>query len=176
MQAIADTCFIVVWSKYSKSHILEEVFNTIYIPVEALQEIKSENVRSFVSKLLTRKGRLYVPIPEVYREAEELVFKVNQLGLGVHIELPESICLVVGKRRGLVVLTENLGAVAIPHILETYELVQVWRSLEIIYEACKREILKQKSSSTFIRLIKEFETETGHKFRRSEVLKYVRRL
>jgi len=141
-----------------------------------LVETKSPETRSFVSRILLRNGRLYTPTPETYREAEELIISVDRLGIGVHIEMPEALCLVFAKKRLAVVLSENLGAYAVPHLIDNFSEVKVWRSIEVIYEAARREVLKVYDEKSFIEEIKIFERETGHLIRRKEVVKYAEKL
>lgn len=88
----------------------------------------------------------------------------------------EAICLVFGKKWSAIVLTENIGAYAVPHLLDEYKEVKVWRSIEVLYEASAKSLLNVNNMNNFIKEIEVFEKETGHFIRRKEVAKYARKL
>jgi len=63
------------------------------------------------------------------------------LGRLPSVDYPEAFCLVVGRRRGYVVLTENRGALIAADLLPAYRGVAVWRSFEVLWELVQRGLL-----------------------------------
>ncbi len=131
--AIADTSFIIDWVRYSKSELLFKVFDVVYIPESVLAEIRSESSLLWISKGL-EEGRLAIlpDLPDVSREALNLVARSRRFPVRP-VDYPEAFCMVVGKRLGLAVLTENGGAVALRDYDPDYSDVEVWRGIDVLY-------------------------------------------
>ncbi len=177
--AIADTCFLIDWARYRKRDILFNLFDAVFVPEEVISEIRSENTIAWISRLLAEdKLSLYTTTPDEVEEARRLIEISRTKPQMPSIDLPEAICLVVGRRRGYVVLTENRGALLAPLFLEEFKGVTVWRSLEVIFMAIKRGIMEPDCNNVY-RPFKEYSEDTLHIFPRkalNKVLEEVREL
>ena len=109
VDAIADTSFIIDWVRYSKNKLLFKVFDVVYVLESVLAEIRSEGSLLWISKGLEGGKLAILPeLPDISREALNLVAKSRRFPVRP-VDYPEAFCMVVGKRLGLVVLTENGG-------------------------------------------------------------------
>jgi len=137
VDAIADTSFIIDWVRYSKNKLLFKVFDVVYVPENVLAEIRSEGSLLWVSKGLEGGKLAILPeLPDISREALNLVAKSRRFPVRP-MDYPEAFCMVVGKRLGLVVLTENGGAVALKDYDPEYSGVRVWRGIDVLYALWK---------------------------------------
>jgi predicted nucleic acid-binding protein len=171
--AIADTCFLIDWAYWRYRDVLFKLFQTVFIPEAVLKEVKSENTLEWIaSNLASGNLALYTETPDVIELAVRIVEKSRTTPGLRGVDMPEAICLAVGKLRGYVVLTENRGALIAVNILEELSDVIVWRSLEVIREAIKRRIIAGEPEYIF----KLYEDETGHRFPRSELEGVIREL
>ena len=66
------------------------------------------------------------------------------------LDMPEAVCLIIGKNFNFVVLTENRGALMMAEALPDLSGVKVWRALEVLKECMKRDSIK---SSAMLRAI-----------------------
>ncbi|MGB9730169.1 MAG: hypothetical protein ACP5GU_08175 [Thermoprotei archaeon] len=131
--AIADTCFLIDWAKYRRRDLLFKLFNVVYVTESVIREIKSEDTISWISGMLAAgKLALYTETNDEINEARELMDKTRAVPIMIHVDLPEALCLVIGKRRGYTVLTENRGAIMSTEFIDKYKDVVVWRALEIL--------------------------------------------
>jgi len=169
--AVADTCFIIDWARYTRSRVLFQVFDRVLVPRQVLDEVRREPTVAFVAEGLAR-GHLayYEPTPDALREADELVLKSLSTPSLRRVDLPEAVCLVMGRRLGFVVLTENLGAIALARSLDEYRGVEVWRSIDVLREAFRRRLLTGDPREE----VERFSRETKHVFREEEVEEVVR--
>jgi len=164
--AVADTCFIIDWARYSNRHVLFKVFNRVLIPRQVLDEVRSEATIDFLATGLAEGGLVYYePTPEVIVEADELVREILAKPALRRVELPEAVCLVMGRRYGYIVLTENLGALMAVKGLARLKGVTVWRTLEVLAQAFKQGYLK----GDFKAEVAKFSRETMHIFREEDV-------
>jgi len=171
LMAIADTCFIIDWARYSRREILQQLFDRVLIPRQVLDEVRAEATVSFIASGLARGWLAYYePTIEVVREADDLVRRALATPGLRRIDLPEAVCLVLGRLMGLVVLTENLGALALARRLPELRGVEVWRSLEVLKEALRRGLLSGNPRDE----VERFSRETRHVFREEEVEEVVR--
>jgi len=170
MIAVSDTCFLIDWARFSLRDCIFSLFNKILIPKQVLDEIASSTTVDFLSNYMAR-GKLvyYEPTQDLMREADELVRKSIELSYLRRIDLPEAICLTLGKRYGYVVLTENLGAFAITKVDESFKNVRVWRSLEVLIEAYKVKAIKGDIEE----ILKRYSEETKHIFDDGEVKRMI---
>jgi len=172
--AISDTCFIIDWSYYRKRRILNELFQTVLLPEQVLEEVEDEKVISWISKnLASGKMLLFTPSPLDLRRAEELMLEVASRPYMRKIEIPEALCLVVGFRLNAVVLTENRGALLVPRMIKEWERVKVWRALETIKEAIKRGYVRVSNEEDIKRVFEEYERDTRHIFPRRDLIKAI---
>ncbi|MGC9107933.1 MAG: hypothetical protein ACP5IE_07070 [Infirmifilum sp.] len=73
--AVADTCFLIDWSRYRKMGSIFRLFKVIFVPENVLNEIESERTTSWISEGLRRDClALYAPLDET-GEVRELVEK-----------------------------------------------------------------------------------------------------
>lgn len=108
MFAIADTCFLIDWARYRRRDILFKLFAAVFVPEQVLDEVRSENTIAWIAEGLARdRLALYTPIRDDIEEARRLVEASRAIPHIPSLDLPEALCLVVGMRRGYVVLTEN---------------------------------------------------------------------
>jgi len=160
--AIADTCFLIDWSRYRRRHLLFEVFRAVYVPEEVLNEVRSEALIAWISENLRRdRLALYTSTRDELNEARGLVEASRLRAQIPSIDLPEAVCLVAGKRRGYVVLTENRGALLAPRYIDEYRGVAVWRSLEVLLETALRGLVDYRRPEE---LFEEYSQDTLHLF------------
>ncbi|RLG52721.1 MAG: DNA-binding protein [Thermoproteota archaeon] len=147
------------------------------VPEHVLEEILSEDTLTWVSRQLGEERlQLYTPTPEILSEAESLV-RVSYATPSVRkIELPEALCLVLGKRYGYTVLTENIGALMLKSALEELSQVKVWRALELLEYMVKTGVLAASSQQEIMEVFQRYEKETKHIFPRRELREVVARL
>jgi len=164
--AIADMCFLIDWSYWRYRDVLFELFKTVFIPENVLREVKSENTLDWITSNLAKgKLALYTETPDIVEFATRIMEKSRLIPGLRGVDLPEAICLAVGKRRGYIVLTENRGALMAVDILEELSSVRVWRSLEVIVEAIKKKLIPGNPVDIF----KSYEEDTKHFFPRREL-------
>jgi len=172
--AISDTCFIIDWSYYRKREVLIELFQTILLPEQVLEEVEDEKVISWISKnLASGKMLLFTPSPLDLRRAEELMLEVATRPHMKRIEMPEALCLVIGSRLNAIILTENRGALLVPKVMKKWRRVKVWRALETIKEAIKRGYIKVFSEEDVRKTFREYEEDTGHIFPRRDLIRAI---
>ena len=146
--AIADTCFLIDWSRYRRRDILFRLFRTVFVPENVLNEVKSENVITWISEgLRSDKLALYTPVSDEVEEARELIEESRLHPQLPSMDLPEALCLVIGRRRGYIVLTENRAALLAPKLLNRYRNVEVWRALEVLLNAIRYNIIEPDCSN-----------------------------
>ena len=167
LYAIADTCFLIDWSRWRRRDILFRLFRTVFVPERVLDEIRSENTLLWISELLSRgELALFTETHEILEEARRLIEMTHGMPGLRGVDLPEAVCLVVGRRRGYVVLTENRGALMCVDIFSELSSVVVWRALEVIREAIIRGII---STGNPLDVFREYESETRHYFPRRDL-------
>jgi hypothetical protein len=107
-----------------------------------LREIKSEKTLEWVAiNLASGRLALFTETPDVIELAIRIVERSRTISSLRGVDIPEAICLALGKLRGYIVLTENRGALMAADVLEELSGVIVWRSLEVIREAIRRRII-----------------------------------
>ncbi|MET1100855.1 MAG: hypothetical protein ABWW69_00020 [Pyrodictiaceae archaeon] len=162
--AIADTCFLIDWARYRRRDVLFQLFRTVFVPEQVLDEVRSENTIAWIAHWLARGAlALYTPFFDEIEEARRLIEQSHVHPQLPAMDLPEALCLVVGRRRGYIVLTENRAALLAPRLLQGLENVRVWRALEILLEAVKRRIL-QPNCSNPRSVFDEYSEDTLHIF------------
>ena len=162
--AIADTCFLIDWARYRRRDILFKLFRTVFVPEQVLDEVRSETTVAWVAHGLAEGSlALYTPSHDEIEEAHRLIELSHLHPQMPSMELPEALCLVVGRRRGYIVLTENRAALLAPRLLSDYSGVIVWRALEILLETVRRGVLEPDCSNPR-RLFDEYSSDTLHIF------------
>jgi hypothetical protein len=171
--AIADSCFLIDWARFRHRDVLFKLFRTVFVPEAVLREVKSESTLAWIASNLA-KGHLalYTETSEVVSEATDIVENSRRTQHLVAVELPEAICLVVGRRRGYVVLTENRGLILYSRTSSKYEDVVIWRALEIIAMAILRRFLRVDCNDLEARF-REYEEDTKHLFPRRDLARVV---
>ncbi len=171
--AIADTCFLIDWSLWSKRNLLFKVFRVVFVPETVLNEVKSERTLEWLTnKLMAGTLALFTETPDVVEEARRLVELTRSVPNLRGVDLPEAICLIVGKRRKYVVLTENRGALMYVDFFNEQKNIIVWRSLEVIKEILKRKLLSDDPLTVF----RSYEEETKHRFPESDLRRAIHEL
>uniref|UniRef100_A0A7C5UXG9 DNA-binding protein n=1 Tax=Ignisphaera aggregans TaxID=334771 RepID=A0A7C5UXG9_9CREN len=167
VSAIVDTSFLIDWIKYSKSRFIFKLFDVIYIPESVLAEIRSERSLLWIAESL-EKGELAIlpELPDISREALNIVARSRRLPIRP-VDYPEAFCLVAGKRLGLVVLTENGGAIALRSYDPEYSSVEIWRGIDILYKLWKFGYI-----NSFKDELELYQQETKHIYSRRDLAKY----
>ncbi|RLE76998.1 MAG: hypothetical protein DRJ56_03330 [Thermoprotei archaeon] len=168
--AISDTCFVIDWSYYRRRECLVELFDVVLVPEQVLSEVEDERSISWISLQLARGSmQLFTPSPSDLREAERLILEVASRPYMRRIDVPEAVCLVVARRIGAVVLTENRGALLAARLLRELRGVAVWRALEVIRESLMRGLIEARSREEVRRAFLEYEVDTSHVFPRRDL-------
>ncbi|PUA32278.1 MAG: hypothetical protein B7O98_06335 [Zestosphaera tikiterensis] len=167
--AIADTCFIIDWARFRYRDLMFKLFNIVYVSESVLKEIKSERTVEWVaSALASGNMSIYTETSEELEEARKLTEESRKLRSLIPVDLPEALCLVIGRRRGYVVLTENRGAIMAVDFITPYKDVVVWRALEILTAAVIEGMFKV-SCNELNTLFKAYEEDTRHFFPRRDL-------
>jgi len=162
--AIADTCFLIDWARYRRRDLLFSLFRTVFVPESVLREVKSGETIAWIASSLARGSlSLYVEAGDEVEEARRLVEESRVLGHLPSVDYPEAFCLVVGRRRGYVVLTENRGALIAADLLPAYRGVAVWRSFEVLWELVQMGLLPRDCGNPLAPLL-EYQVDTKHVF------------
>ncbi len=162
--AIADTCFLIDWARYRWRSVLFKLFKTVFVPENVLGEVKSENTISWIAEAMARDElSLYTPAASEFEEAIKLVEKSRLHPKMPSLDAPEALCLVVGRRRGYIVLTENRAALLAPFVFSEYSRVVVWRSLEVLLKAVLTRALEVDCRDPG-KPFKEYSEDTLHIF------------
>ena len=137
-QAVADTCFLLDWVRFSRRDLLFDVFTVVWLPEPVLGEVRSGDTLSWISERLAQRKLSLIPeLLELRARALSLMTAVvSRLSVPL-VDYPEAYCIEVGRELGAVVLTENRGALAVPRVLQDYSNVVVWRSLEVLAQAVR---------------------------------------
>jgi predicted nucleic acid-binding protein len=164
--AIADTCFLIDWSYWTQRDVLFKLFRAVFVPEVVLREVKSEQTVEWIAAMLASgQLALYTETSDVVGLATRIVER-SRLVPGLRgVDMPEAICLAVGKLRGYVVLTENRGAIMAVDFLDELSGVVIWRALEVVREAIRRGFIVGDPRQVF----KLYEKETKHRFSRAEL-------
>lgn len=174
--AIADTCFIIDWARYRNREIIFKVFDIVFVPESVLREIRSGTTISWVARgLASGKLSLYTESEDEIEEARALITRSRRISHMIPVDLPEALCLVIGRRRGYIVLTENKGAIMATDIIDEYRGVTVWRALEILLTAQLEGVLRIECSDSS-KVFKEYEEDTLHIFPRRDLIEAVGRI
>ena len=105
-----------------------------------------------------------------------MVRAIAQIPWARKIEIPEAICLAVGKLYGYMVLTENRGAFMARQILPDYHSVRIYRSIDILREAMLRHVINVSTREDILAELEIFNRDTGHIFRNEDIKELVGRV
>jgi len=155
-----DTCFLVDWALYSKRDLLFRAFQYCYIVEDVMDEVRSERTVEFLAEGLANGFFVIYPFR---RDLEAIVREIiTTTDPRVRrLDPPEAYALAIGLREGVVVLTENKGALALVKYVEKYRGITVWRSYELLVELARRGLINLNEELT------RYERETGHRFPRA---------
>ena len=160
-EAIADSSFLIDWSRYSRREVLTRLFNVVHVPESVLREIQLPPAIDWVAeKLAEGSFTLFTETPDIEAKARELMALSRSKPLKA-IDYPEAVCLAAGLRFGYVVLSENGGAYFAPRVLGLG--ITVWRAFETIVEAWRRGLLQD-----LVDELRRYEQEAVHLFRRRD--------
>ena len=172
--AIADTCFLIDWARWRRRDAIFGVFRFVFVPESVLDEVVSETTIAWIANGLAAGSlALFTETADVVEEARRLVERSRRIPGMRGVDLPEAVCLCVGRRKGYVVLTENRGALMTVELMEEYRGVTVWRALEVIGEALRRGVI---SAGNPLAVFREYEEDTRHIFPRRDLERVVREL
>ena len=162
--AIADTCFLIDWVRFRRRDLIFKLFKTVFIPESVLREIKSESTVMWVAlNLASGNLALYTEVFDEVEEARKITELSRRLPGAISVDLPEALCMAVGRRRGYVVLTENRGAIMFADLVSDYNDVIVWRSLEVLLALHMRRLIDADCNNLSM-LFREYEEDTKHIF------------
>ena len=174
MIAIADTCFLIDWSRFGLRDLLFQLFDVVAVPEQVLAEVRSEGTLLWIARQMgLEKLQLFTPTPRQLDEANRLVRCSYEIPGIRRIDLPEAICLVVGREHGFVVLTENRGALMIKEILPELSDVVIRRSLEVLRTCMIQGLIRVHGENEIRRVFERYERETLHVFPRGELEKAI---
>ena len=170
MIGVIDTCFLIDWSRFRKREILEKLFNVLLIHEEVLRQIRSESAIEYVSELFT-KGvlRLY---PWSNMDEKEFIILRSQVSSNSRIpslERPDLLCLIMTYNSDAVLLSENVGIHRVVQYHPRYSHVKVWIALDVIEQSIYRGLINVDSEEDFLSIVKEYELDTHHSFRKNKV-------
>ena len=174
-RAIADTCFLIDWSYYSRRDLLFRLFDVVYVTESVLDEVGYDPTITWVSERLA-DGRmaLLTESPQASSEAYRLMALSRLEPRMRDLDYPEAVCLALARALGAAVLTENRAAVLAPRLIEECRGVTVWRSLEVIRELILRgHIACEPTRDAVARVFREYMEETRHLFSSSELSRVV---
>ncbi len=175
--AIADTCFLIDWARYRRRDILFELFSTVFVPEQVLDEVVSEETIEWIANSLAkRKLSLYVAPSSIADEALKIIDVMASLTWTRRVELPEAICLAIGKKHGYTVLTENRGALQAVEILTEYSGVKAMRAIDVLAEAISTSKITVLSREEVKSILSEYEKDTKHRFPKGDVKEIIERV
>ncbi|MFZ8807502.1 MAG: DNA-binding protein [Pyrobaculum sp.] len=160
-EAIADSSFLIDWSRYSRRDLLTWLFDVVHVPESVLREIQLPPAVDWVAERLADGSfALFTETPEIETKARELMALSRSRPLKA-IDYPEAVCLAAGLRFGYTVLSENGGAFFAPRVLNLG--VAVWRAFEVLVEAWRRGLVQD-----IVEELRRYEQEALHLFRRRD--------
>lgn len=172
MLAVADSCFLIDWAKYKKRDILRGIFKSVFITIDVMNEITSEETLSMVSEYLA--DGFFVPITLTNTEREkvhELMISYIKDDQAPTIHEPEASAVVFALNHGIeVVLSENT---ALKYRRWISKNPDVWGALDVLKKALIDGLI------TTPNIKKEFETysqETKHLFRKKDIEKEIKEI
>ncbi len=138
-EAIADSSFLIDWSRYSRRDLLTRLFDVVHVPESVLREIQLPPAVDWVAERLADGSfALFTETLDVETKARELMALSRSRPLKA-IDYPD-VCLAAGLRFGYTVLSENGGAFFAPRVLNIG--VAVWRAFEVLVEAWRRGLVQ----------------------------------
>ncbi|MDK6028760.1 hypothetical protein QPL79_05235 [Ignisphaera sp. 4213-co] len=167
--AIADTCFLIDWARFRFRDYLFKLFTTVFVSESVLKEVKSEDTIEWIANGLS-KGllSLYTESFDEIEEARKIVELSRRIPGMIFVDFPEALCIVVGRRRGYIVLTENKGAIMFTNIIKDYSSVVVWRSFEILLTLHIKKLINVNCENA-LAMFKIYEGDTKHIFPRRDM-------
>ena len=175
MIGVADTCFLIDWARFSLRDLLFKLFELVVVPEQVLAEVRSESTLLWIAREMGRERlQLFTPTPRQLEEASRLV-RISYTIPGIRrLDMPEAVCLVMGREHGYVVLTENRGAIMVREAIPELSGVEVWRSLEVLRECLVRGLVEARGEEDIRDLFRRYERETLHVFPEEELESVIR--
>jgi len=163
-----DACFIIDWTRWGRRDLLWRVFSTGFVPEPVLREVVTPTpLRALREWMVAGLLTVYPSSREAEDEAIRLILEMRRDPRIPRIDPPEALCVVVARRIGAAVLTENRG------ILRAYQLAPeslapavVWNSLRLLAHLYATGLAE---AGSFAELVREYEDEVKHAFSRREV-------
>ena len=165
---VVDACFVIDWSRWRRRDLLWEVFSTGFVPEPVLREVSTPAPLRVLREWMAA-GRLtvYPSSRELEDEAVSLVLEMRRDPRVPRIDPPEALCVVVARRIGAAVLSENRG------ILRAFQLAGerlapavVWNSLRLLAYLYSRGLA---AASSFADLLEEYTSDARRAFSQREV-------
>ena len=175
--AVLDSCFIIDWSRFRKRNLIEHLFNQVYIHEEILDQLKSETSIRFIVNLMTKgKCKLYQWSSNDEYEFELLRSEIISNSRIPELERPDILCLIMARKLGAVLLTENIGVHRVVQFHPRYRGVKVWTALEVLENLIYKSILQINSIEEFITIMHEYEEDTKHRFSEKRIKQVLSRV
>ncbi|MEM0228100.1 MAG: hypothetical protein QXJ95_06990 [Ignisphaera sp.] len=167
--AIADTCFLIDWARFRFRDYLFKLFRTVFVSESVLREVKSGDTIEWIADGMSRGYlSLYTETFDEVEEARRIVEYSRRIPRLISVDLPEALCIAIGRRRGYIVLTENRGAIMFIDIVKEYSNVVVWRSFEVLLSLQIKKLINIDCNNA-LELFKAYEEDTKHIFPRRDI-------
>lgn len=163
---------MIDWAKYKKRDIIKDIFKSVFITIDVMDEITSEETLSMVGDYLA--DGFFVPITLTDTEREkvhELMISYTKDNQAPTIHEPEASVAVFALNHGIeIVLSENT---ALKYHYQIRKNPEVWGALDVLKKALGDDLI------TTSNIKKEFEAysqETKHLFRKKDVEKVIKEI
>ena len=179
MLGVIDACFVIDWANYRGRRALKRMFKLLYVHEEVLEQIRTRRAVEFVGELFSEGVLRIYPWSE--SEESEFLRLRDEVVADPRIpslERPDILCLVIARSLNAPLLTENLGVHRVVQFHPRYAGLRVWTALELLENMVYAGVLSVGSPEEFLELVREYEQDTAHVFKRrrlEEVLERVRR-
>ncbi len=172
MLAVADSCFLIDWAKYKKRDIIRDIFKSVFITIDVMKEITSEETLSMISDYLADGFFVPITLSDTEREkVHELMISYARDNQAPAIHEPEASAVVFALNHGIeIVLSENT---ALKYHHQIRKNPDVWGASDVLKKALIDDLI------TTSNIKKEFETysqETKHLFRKKDIEKEIKEI
>ena len=175
--AVADTCFLIDWSRYSRRDLIYRLFKRVFIHEDTLNQLKSERALETIVRWIGGGfAGLYPWTKGDEEEVEELRALVRSNHRIPMLERPDMVALVAAKRGGMVLLSENTGVLRVCQYVPEYMAIKVYTALEVLEGLVLDRVIDVDRVEEYLDLIKEYEEETKHRFSERRILRSLNRV
>ena len=131
--AIADSCFLINWSRFHQSSDILRLFVKIVVPEIILDELKDARAKKMIAKWILENAVIIAPR---LTSLDSMTLRIVSLSESIpyipRIDPPEAYCLCLAKERGYVVLTDNKAAKRIREAIEVFKEIDIMNSLDLL--------------------------------------------